>query len=85
MSENYKYFKDCEFRFREGNDLFCKNKSEFDLKCDNCMENIHLNCSNYNGGKDYCLKFFKKNISSLKQCQEKTTFSDKELSRKWSN
>ena len=49
------------------------------------MTNIHENCDNYNPKKDYCLKFFKKNISSLKECQEKTVFNDKELSRKWSN
>ena len=48
-------------------------------------ENIHENCENYSPKKDYCLKFFKPNISELKECQEKTTVSDKELSRKWSN
>ena len=47
--------------------------------------NIHKDCENYSPKKDYCLKFFKKNISSLKQCQEKTTFNDNELQRKWSN
>lgn len=49
------------------------------------IENIHKDCENYSPKKDYCLKFFKKNISSLKECQEKTVFNDKELARKWSN
>lgn len=47
--------------------------------------NIHENCDNYNAKKDFCLKFFKGSISELEECAEKTTFSDKELSRKWSN
>ncbi|MBP3226491.1 MAG: hypothetical protein J6M08_06180 [Methanobrevibacter sp.] len=47
--------------------------------------NIHEKYENYNKKKDYCLKWFEENISSLKECKEKTTFSDKELSRKWSN
>lgn len=49
------------------------------------MTNIHKDCENYSPKKDYCLKFFKENISSLTECQEKTTFSDKRLSQKWSN
>ena len=48
-------------------------------------ENIHENCDNYNSKKDFCLKFFKENISELTECQEKTVFNDKEFSRKWSN
>ncbi|MBR0370869.1 MAG: hypothetical protein IJH63_09160 [Methanobrevibacter sp.] len=78
-------FKDCEYRFEQDDELYCKNKQGEDTNCDNCKENIHLNCDNYNPGKDLCLKYFKPEISQLKECQEKTTFSDKELSRKWSN
>jgi len=82
-------FKDCEFRYTEDNELHCKNKNGIieysDNNCDNCMENIHLNCTNFNPKKDYCLKFFRDNISELKECQEKTVFNDKDLSRKWSN
>lgn len=48
-------------------------------------KNIHLNCDNFNPKKDFCLKFFRGNISELKECQEKTVFNDTELSRKWSN
>ena len=48
-------------------------------------ENIHENCDNYNSKKDFCLKFFKDNISELTECQEKTVFNDNEFSRKWSN
>ena len=62
------------------------------MRCRDCqyieyelMTNIHKDCDNYSPKKDYCLKFFKPNISELKECQEKTVFSDKELSRKWSN
>ena len=47
--------------------------------------NIHKDCENYSENKDYCLKFFKEHISELTECQEKTVFNDKELSRKWSN
>jgi len=76
-------FKDCEYRYiNEDGDYRCRNSEYY---CDNCRENIHLNCDNYNPKKDYCLKFFKDNISGLKECQEKTVFSDKSLSRKWSN
>ncbi|SDA45837.1 hypothetical protein [Methanobrevibacter millerae] len=49
-------------------------------------ENIHENCENYNGKKDYCLKFFTDNVSEkYPNCQEYSEFNDKELSRKWSN
>ena len=48
-------FKDCEYRFTENNELYCKNKTGTDITCDNC------------------------------ECQEKTVFNDKALSRKWSN
>ena len=78
-------FKDCEYRYiGDGGGLYCKNKSDNDY-CDNCKENIHLNCDNFNPKKDFCLKFFKDNISELKECKEKTVFNDNELSRKWSN
>lgn len=77
-------FLDCEYRFEENNELKCKNKED-NGQCDNCKENIHLNCDNFNPKKDFCLKFFRDNISSLKECHEKTTFNDKDLSRKWSN
>ena len=54
-------------------------------ECKSMTESIHETCENYSPKKDYCLKFFKPNISSLKECQEKTTYNDKELQRKWSN
>ena len=48
--------------------------------------NIHKDCENYNGKKDYCLKFFEENVSErYKTCREYSEFDDKELSRKWSN
>lgn len=83
-------FKDCVYRKLDKNDeLYCENKlyskSTTSIKCDNCKQNIHLNCDNYNPKRDMCLKFFKDNISSLKECHEKSVFNDKELSRKWSN
>ena len=79
-------FKDCEFRYLDDNEeLCCKNKQGTDIGCDNCQENIHLNCDNFNAKKDFCLKFFRDNISELKECQEKTVFNDTDLSRKWSN
>ena len=49
------------------------------------MTNIHEECENYSPKKDMCLKYFKPNISEQTECQEKTIFNDKELSRKWSN
>ena len=49
------------------------------------MTNIHENCDNYSPKKDYCLKYFKPNISELKECQEKTTYDDNRLQQKWSN
>ena len=78
-------FKDCEYRYEEDDLLWCINKQDKDNRCDNCKENIHLNCDNYNGKKDMCLKFFKDNISKLKECQEKTVFNDSDLQKKWSN
>ena len=47
--------------------------------------NIHSDCENYSPKKDMCLKWFEPNISQLKQCKEKTIFSDEDLQRKWSN
>ena len=70
-------FKDCDFRYLDDNDeLSCKNKQGTEIGCDNCQENIHLNCDNFNAKKDFCLKFFRDNISELKECQEKTVFND---------
>lgn len=79
-------FKDCEYRFiGDDDELCCKNKEGLNISCDNCRENIHLNCTNYNPKRDMCLKWFEEGVSRLKECREKTTFSDKDLSRKWSN
>ena len=78
-------FKDCQYRFEENNKLYCKNKTGEDKTCLNCKDNVHLNCDNYSPKKDYCLKFFKEDISNLKECNEKSVFSDKDLSKKWSN
>ena len=79
-------FKDSDFRYLDDNDeLSSKNKQGTEIGCDNCQENIHLNCDNFNAKKDFCLKFFRDNISELKECQEKTVFNDSDLSRKWSN
>lgn len=82
-------FKDCEFRILgDDGELECKNKEGFDLKCDNCAENIHLNCSNYVPKNDMCLLYFELGISEVSQyneCAEKIIYDDKELSRKWSN
>ena len=47
---------------------------------------IHESCENYVKSKDYCLKFFEDNVSeNYTVCKEYSKFSDKELSRKWSN
>ena len=78
-------FKDCQYRFEENNKLYCKNKTGEDKTCLNCKDNVHLNCTNYSPKRDYCLKFFKEDISNLKECNEKSVFSDKNLSKKWSN
>lgn len=78
-------FMDCEYRFIEDDKLYCKNKEDKGT-CDNCKQNIHLNCDNYNPKKDLCLKWFEYNVSEHHDtCSEKTVFNDKELSRKWSN
>ena len=48
--------------------------------------NIHKSCENYNESKDMCLKWFEEDVSvKYKVCREYSEFSDKELSRKWSN
>ena len=82
-------FKDCEFRYLDDNDeLCCKNKEGFEIKCDNCVENIHLNCQNYVPKNDMCLQYFQLGISKVSQydeCAEKTLYNDKDLQRKWSN
>lgn len=81
-------FKDCEYRFTEDDKLYCKNKEAPENGCDNCKENVHLNCQNYVPRKDMCLQFFESGISEVSQydtCAEKVVFNDKELQRKWSN
>ncbi len=81
-------FKDCEYRFTENDELYCKNKEAPDNGCDNCKGNVHLNCQNYVPRKDMCLQFFQSGISEVSQydtCAEKVVFNDKELQRKWSN
>ena len=80
-------FKDCEYRFEEKNKLYCKNKADKG-SCDNCKENIHLNCDNYVPKNDMCLLYFELGISEVSQydeCAEKKIFNDKELQQKWSN
>ncbi len=81
-------FRDCEYRFTQEDKLYCKNKTGTDNQCDNCKNNIHLNCQNYVPSKDLCLKWFEKGVSQVSQyddCAEKVIFNDKDLSRKWSN
>jgi len=83
-------FKDCEYRKLDKNDeLYCENKlhnpNNDSISCDNCKGNVHLNCDHYNPKKDFCLKFFEHDASTIAECKEKTVFNDKELSRKWSN
>ncbi len=47
---------------------------------------IHEDCENYNGKKDYCLKFFEENVSEKYQtCKEYSEFNDANLQKKWSN
>lgn len=49
-------------------------------------ENIHSTCENYSPKRDFCLKWFEEKVSEkYKVCKEYSEFSDKELSRKWSN
>ena len=50
-------FRDCEYRYEDKNRLYCKNKSDKG-ECDNCKENVHLNCQNYVPKNDMCLLYF---------------------------
>ena len=80
-------FKDCEYRFEEKNTLYCKNKQDKG-KCDNCKENVHLNCQNYVPKNDQCLLYFELGVSEVSQyntCTEKIIYDDKKLQQKWSN
>ena len=81
-------FKDCEYRYNIGNDLYCKNKGQPNNECDNCKNNIHLNCDNYVPINDMCLRYFQLGISEVSQydeCAEKIIYDDKKLQQKWSN
>lgn len=86
-------FKDCEYRKLDKNDeLYCENKlhnpNVDSISCDNCKQNIHLNCQNYVPKNDMCLKYFQLGISEVLQydeCVEKKIFNDKEVQQKWSN
>lgn len=80
-------FKDCEYRYTENNKLYCKNKEDKG-KCDNCRENIHLNCDNYVPANDMCLRWFELGVSEVSgydDCAEKTIYDDNDLQKKWSN
>ena len=75
-------FKDCEYRFTENNELYCKNKTGTDINCDNCKENIHLNCEQYVPQNDMCLRWFELGVSNVSQydtCAEKIIYNDKDL------
>ena len=79
-------FHDCEYRTEQDNKLYCKNKDN--EECDNCKENIHLNCQNYVPKNDMCLQYFQLGVSEVSQyneCAEKLIYNDKNLQRKWSN
>ena len=84
-------FNDCEYRYYVDNEdglMYCKNKPLKDDLCDNCKENVHLNCQNYVPKNDMCLQFFQLGISEVSQydtCAEKIIYNDKDLQRKWSN
>ena len=81
-------FKDCEYRYIGNDKLYCKNKEGMDNYCDNCKENVHLNCQNYVPKNDMCLLFFELGVSEVSQydtCAEKIIYDDQELQRKWSN
>ena len=82
-------FKDCDYRYIGNKDkLYCKNKTGMDNYCDNCRENVHLNCDNYVPKNDMCLLYFElgvSNVSGYDECAEKTIYDDKEHQRKWSN
>lgn len=84
-------FHDCEFRYIENDELQCKNKQGLEYsnnKCDNCAENVHLNCQNYVPKNDQCLLYFELGVSEVSQydeCAEKKIYNDTDLQRKWSN
>ena len=82
-------FKDCEYRYTEDDILYCNNKVyEKDNRCDNCKNNIHLNCENYVPKNDMCLLYFElgvSNVSQYDECAEKIIYDDKKLQQKWSN
>ena len=81
-------FKDCDYRFIDGEILYCENKGGGKGLCDNCKENVHLNCQNYVPKNDMCLQFFQLGISEVSQydeCAEKIIYDDNDLQRKWSN
>lgn len=82
-------FKDCEYRYLDGELVRCANMKEpNDDLCDNCKENVHLNCQNYVPKNDMCLLFFELGVSEVsqyKECAEKTIYNDKDHQRRWSN
>ena len=82
-------FKDCEYRYIGNKDkLYCKNKNGMNNYCDNCRENVHLNCDNYVPANDMCLRWFELGVSEISgydECAEKTIYNDKDHQRKWSN
>ena len=81
-------FKDCEYRYEEDDILYCDNKLDKDNRCDNCKNNIHLNCQNYVPKNDMCLLYFELGVSEVSQydtCAEKVIYDDNDLQRKWSN
>ena len=57
-------FMDCPYRFLVGDELHCRNKADKG-NCDNCTENIHLNCENYVAKNDMCLQYFELGISDV--------------------
>ena len=88
-------FKDCQYRYIEDDVLYCENKLDKDNRnksdkgeCDNCKENVHLNCQNYVPRNDMCLLYFELGVSNVSQydtCAEKIIYNDNDLQRKWSN
>ncbi len=85
-------FRDCQYRKLDKNDeLYCENKvygNEDNIDCDNCKENVHLNCQNYVPKNDMCLLYFELGVSEVSQydeCAEKIIYDDKDLQKKWSN
>lgn len=82
-------FKDCEYRYLDGELVRCANMKQVnDDLCDNCKENVHLNCSNYVPKNDMCLLFFELGVSDVSQyneCAEKVIYDDEKLQKKWSN